>query len=59
MLAGEKLIAVMPRLGWWNERAAFREKELPFSLIVTVEAEGLDIYTPISVALETAIEVTI
>ena len=59
MLAGDKLIAVMPRLGWWNERTAFRDKALPFSLVVTVIADGLDIYTPISVALEAGIEVTV
>jgi hypothetical protein len=59
MLAGDKLIAIMPRLGWWNERVAFREKQLPFSLIVTVRAAGLDVYTPISVAVGSAVEVMV
>ncbi|WP_181197955.1 S8 family peptidase [Enhygromyxa salina] len=58
-LAGHKLIAVMPRLGWWNERAEFRTKELPFSLIVTIEAEGLDLYTSIAVALEHGLEIPV
>ncbi len=55
-LAGSKLIAVMPALGWWNRYAAFRTKELAFSLIVTVTTPGLDIYTPIELALKPAIE---
>ncbi|MBZ0117650.1 MAG: S8 family peptidase [Sandaracinaceae bacterium] len=55
-LAGAKLIAVMPVLGWWNRYTAFRTKEQAFSLIVTVSAPGLDIYTPIELALKPVIE---
>ncbi len=58
LLAGSKLIAVMPVVGWWDERKEFQERVQPFSLIVSVVAAGLDVYTPISVALEAA-EVTI
>ncbi|MCB9595900.1 MAG: S8 family peptidase [Sandaracinaceae bacterium] len=58
LLAGSKLIAVMPVVGWWDERKEFQERVQPFSLIVSVVAAGLDVYTPISIALEAA-EVTI
>jgi hypothetical protein len=56
-LAGNKHIAVVPVLGWWERRPALRELTMPFSLIVTVRAEGLDIYQPIRVAVEGVIEV--
>ncbi len=54
LLAGSKLIAVLPAIGWWDERKEFQEREQAFSLIVSVVAPGLDVYTPISVALEAA-----
>lgn len=57
MLAGSKLIAVMPVTGWWNQYVAFLTKELRFSLIVTVRAIGLDIYNIIEVGLTPTIEV--
>lgn len=56
-LAGSKLIAVTPVGGWWNEYKAFRTKELAFSLIVTISTPGLDIYTPVELALKPSIEV--
>ncbi|NOY91361.1 MAG: S8 family peptidase [Deltaproteobacteria bacterium] len=60
LLAGSKLFAVMPVIGWWDERKEFQERAQPFSLIVSVVAAGLDVYTPISVALEaSASEITI
>ncbi len=58
-LAGSKLIAVMPVLGWWNQYVGFRTKELPFSLIVTIRSPGLDIYSMVEVALAPAIEVRV
>lgn len=57
-LAGNKLLAVAPVLGWWERRPGLRELTMPFSLIVTVRAAGLDIYNPIRVAVESAIEIT-
>jgi hypothetical protein len=57
-LAGPKMLAVVPVLGWWERRPALRELAMPFSLIVTVRADGLDIYNPIRVAVESEIEVT-
>ena len=57
-LAGNKHFAVVPVLGWWERRPALRELTMPFSLIVTVQAAGLDIYQPIRVAVEGVVEVT-
>jgi hypothetical protein len=57
-LAGEKHIAVVPVLGWWERRPALRELAMPFSLIVTVRAAGIDIYQPIRAAVENVIEIT-
>jgi hypothetical protein len=56
-LAGAKLIAVSPVLGWWDRRIDTEEEEMVFSLIVSLEAPGLDIYTPISLALATVVEI--
>lgn len=55
-LAGPKLIAVYPVLGWWDPRRGLEEQETRFSLIVTVRASGIDLYTPISQALIPVIE---
>ncbi len=57
-LAGDKHIAVVPVLGWWERRPALRELVMPFSLVVTVRAAGLDIYQVVRVSVEGAIEVT-
>ena len=56
-LSGSKLIAVLPVLGWWNQRKECELLEQPFSLIVTILAPGMDIYTPIQTALQIASEI--
>ncbi len=58
LLAGDKHIAVVPVLGWWERRPALRELVMPFTLVVTVRAPGLDIYQPIRVAVEGVVEVS-
>ena len=58
-LAGSKLIAVYPVLGWWDQREALQNASMPFSLIVTVQATGLDIYTPIAAELKAIVEITL
>lgn len=58
-LAGPKLVAVMPVLGWWDRYVAHRTREMAFSLIVTVRAVGLDVYTPIELALRPEVAITI
>lgn len=56
-LAGEKHIAVVPVLGWWERRPALMELSMPFSLVVTVRADGLDIYQPIRTAVEALVDI--
>jgi hypothetical protein len=54
-----KLIAVYPRLGWW-ERRGLTDLEMPFSLIVSVRVSNdIDVYTPIELALRVPVEITI
>ena len=57
LLAGEKLIAVYPVLGWWEDRNSTREERMSYSLLTTLEVPGKDIYTPIALALESSIEI--
>jgi hypothetical protein len=57
MLAGSKLLAVMPVLGWWNRRAELQELAQPFSLIVSIVADGMDIYAPIEAAISVPVEI--
>lgn len=40
-LVGDKLIAVVPVLGWWDQRQALKQQELRFSLIVSVLGPGV------------------
>jgi hypothetical protein len=56
-LAGSKLVAVYPVLGWWDQRRGLEKLETRFSLIVTVRGPGIDLYTPISLALTPVVEV--
>lgn len=58
-LAGAKLLAVTPALGWWDRRTELRTLAQPFSLIVSVVAVGMDIYTPIETAITLPIEVDV
>lgn len=44
-LVGDKLIAICPVLGWWDQRKELRTKSLKFSLIVSVLGPG--VYTVI------------
>jgi hypothetical protein len=56
-LAGSKLIAVVPVLGWWDRRPALRTLSMPFTLVVTVVAAGLDVYNSVRVAVEGVVEI--
>jgi hypothetical protein len=51
LLAGEKLIAVYPVLGWWEQRD-LQDASQPFSLIVSVRTSGLAIYDQIAQQLQ-------
>jgi hypothetical protein len=56
-LAGGKLIAVVPVLGWWNQRTKLRHEEMKFSLIVSLFAPGA--YASIKPLLVLPVEVPI
>jgi Subtilase family len=57
MLADPKLLAVMPVLGWWHRRKELQGLSQPFSLIVSIVAEGMDIYTPIEAAISVPVQI--
>jgi hypothetical protein len=46
LLAGDKLIAVYPVLGWWDQNRDLRTESMNFSLVVTVTGPG--VYAAIS-----------
>lgn len=43
-LSGDKLIAVYPKYGWWDQRKELRNKKMKFSLIITVVTPDVDVY---------------
>jgi hypothetical protein len=56
-LIGDKLIAVVPVLGWWDQRKALRTQEMKFSLIVSVLGPG--VYAAIKPRIEAETAITI
>lgn len=56
-LAGDKLIAIIPVLGWWDQRRQLREQELRFSLAVSVFGPG--VYAAIKPRIELPVELSI
>lgn len=56
-LVGDKLIAIVPVLGWWDQRRALRTQEMPFSLVVSVFGPG--VYAAIKPRIEATVEVDI
>jgi Subtilase family len=40
-LSGDKLIAIVPVNGWWDQRQGLKEQEMRFSLIVSVLGPGV------------------
>ncbi|NOU34202.1 MAG: S8 family peptidase [Polyangiaceae bacterium] len=57
LLAGAKLIGVVPVVGWWDRRAEMVGKELPFSLIISIAAAG--IYNAVKVALAAPVTIEV
>jgi hypothetical protein len=57
MLAGSKLIAVYPVLGWWDRRDDMQTKTMPFTLIVTIVAPG--IYTAVRAELAAVVPIEV
>ncbi len=60
-LAACNLIGVYPVIGWWRERSwlNYWNKSARYSLIVSLHspAQDVDIYTPVAVAVETAVSI--
>ena len=56
-LVGDKLIAVVPVLGWWDQRRPLRHQEMRFSLIVSVFGPG--VYAAIKPRVEASIPMPI
>lgn len=59
--ARETLIAVYPVLGWWDRKVTRANEDVPFSLVVSLDAGELDVdlYNPISVALSLPLDVEV
>ena len=56
-LVGDKLIAIVPVLGWWDQRKALIEQEMKFSLVVSILGPG--IYAAIKPRVEVETGITI
>lgn len=56
-LVGDKLIAIFPVLGWWDQRKALRSQEMHFSLVVSVFGPG--VYAAIAPRVEVEPGITI
>ncbi len=59
LLAGRKLIAVYPVLGWWDRRTELKSAEMPFSLIVTVRGPNVELYESVAAELEAVVPVIV
>lgn len=48
-LAGDRLLAVYPALGWWDDRDITRNLQIPYAIVVSVDfgAEDIDLYAAI------------
>lgn len=57
LIAGAKMIAVVPVLGWWDRRPEMQSREMPFSLIVSVVSAGIYVAVQAELAAEVTIEV--
>jgi hypothetical protein len=56
-LVGDKLIAIIPVLGWWEQRKHLRTQEMNFSLVVSVRGPG--VYAAIKPRVEVEPGITI
>ena len=56
-LAGDKLIAIIPVLGWWDQRKFLKEQIMNFSLVASVCGPG--IYSAIKPRVELPVETSI
>jgi len=58
-LVGDKLIAVVPVLGWWDQRKALRTQEMNFSLVVSVLGPGVYAAIKPRIAAEAAVSIEV
>lgn len=62
-LASSNFISVMPKIGWWRERAHLGSwnRKTRYSLIVSIETENteIDVYTPVAIKLRLPIPIEI
>ncbi|WP_437713212.1 S8 family peptidase [Sorangium sp. So ce448] len=56
-LVGDKLIAIVPVLGWWDQRKALKWQDIKFSLVVSVFGPG--VYAAIKSMVEGTIAVEV
>lgn len=56
-LVGDKLVAIVPVLGWWEQRKALKFQEMNFSLVVSVFGPG--VYAAIKQRVEVEPGITI
>ena len=56
-LVGDKLIAIVPVLGWWDQRKSLRGQAMNFSLVVSVFGPG--VYAAIRPRVEVESGITI
>ncbi|TNC28024.1 S8 family peptidase [Amycolatopsis alkalitolerans] len=57
-LAGDRLLAVFPILGWWEQRESTKNLEIPYAIVVSVDSysEDIDLYAAIQASIATNIE---
>lgn len=58
-LVGDKLIAIVPVLGWWDQRKALTTQEMKFSLVVSVFGPGVYAGIKAKVEVETGITIDV
>ena len=58
-LVGDKLIAIVPVLGWWDQRKSLRTQEMNFSLVVSVFGPGVYAAIKPKVQVETGITIEV
>jgi hypothetical protein len=58
-LAGDRLLAVYPVLGWWDVRDTTKNVTIPYAVVVSVDfgTEDIDLYAAIQASIATSIEI--
>ncbi|GAA5149895.1 S8 family peptidase [Pseudonocardia eucalypti] len=58
-LAGDRLLAIYPILGWWEDRDTTKDLAIPFAVVVSVDfgSEDIDLYAAIEASTPVVIEI--